>query len=229
LRIALPVDGSFDEVQFSELQREEAEKLLKKYKDDAPAEIEKQKKEEKSSKRTFFYGSSFSARRGFRGGLRGRGGNILRGGMSRGGLYAGRGFVPLPFRGAAAGFPSGPYGQRDIRDVRAARLLNDPRNQAPSTSPSNRPLSIYDHQRSSPSLPPTSLSSSSLSRLPGQDPRFRSPQEGFLPSSTPPYNSFKKQRVTRELSPPPRYSSRPPSPPPTAGLYPPFNPYSRYA
>jgi len=151
--------------------------------------------------------------------------------MGRGGIHAGRGFVPLPFRGASgAGFPSGPYGQRDIRDVRAARLLNDPRGMSGPSS-SNRPLSIYDHQRSgSGPLPPQSLSpSSSMRMIPGQDPRFRgAPQEGFLPSSTPPYSSFKKQR-TRELSPPPRYSSRPPSPPPTVGLYPPYNPFSRFA
>jgi len=212
---------------------------LKKYKDEAPNEIEKQKKEEKGSQRRI-YGSSFSSRRGFRGGLRGRGGNIMRGGIGRGGVYAGRGrgFVPLPFRGASTGFPSGPYGQRDIRDVRAERLLSDSRNQSGSgssgpTSSGNRPLSIYDHQRSSsgpfpmggPSLSP----SSSMRMGPGQDPRFRSPQEGFLPSSTPPYNSFKKQRTSRDLSPPPRYSSRPPSPPAAVGLYPPFNPFSRFA
>jgi len=219
LRITLPAEGSFDEIQFSELQREEAEKILQKYKDDAPLEIEKQKKEEKTAKRpySYSYSSSFSSRRGFRGGLRGRGGNIIRG-TSRGGIFAGRGrgFVPLPFRGA-------PYGQRDIRDVRAARLLTDPRNQVGSST--NRPLSIYDHQRSS-----SSSIQPQASRIVSQDPRFRNPQEGFIPAPTPQpgyHSTFKKQR-TRELSPPPRYSSRPPSPP-QVGLYPPFNPYSHFA
>jgi len=182
--------------------------------------LKNKKKKEKATKKSYSYSSSFSSRRGFRGGLRGRGGSIIRGGATRGGIYAGRGrgFVPLPFRGAA------PYGQRDIRDVR--RLMNDPRTQVGSST--NRPLSIYDHQRTStssmqpqPSLP---------SRIVSQDPRFRNPQESFIPAPTPQpgyHSSFKKQR-TRELSPPPRYSSRPPSPP-QVGLYPPFNPYSHYA
>jgi len=318
LNFTLPADGTaFDDIQFAELPRAEAEQLLKKYKEDAPSEIEKQKKEEKSSSfKKATYSSSFSTFKKFsRGGWRGgRGGFRGRGGFGRGfvggrgagfggGRGVGPGFVPLPFRGAGggfpsknisqtigggfpssgpfgrdvrvnqqfkavnqqfkgfqpggggsnSGFPSGPFGQRDIRDVRAMRLLNETRNQSPTSSSSShnpRAISIYDHPQTQSHLPASlrggdghrdvrtlggesdirGFSTSQIRIFPPQDERYRRSQT----------SSSSRIKQSRDLSPPPRYSSHPPPhhlPPPSMGglsddgngMYPPFNPYSRYS